>query len=90
MGTCLIAQVLSIVLCDDLGWWGWEAVGGIKRQRIYVYMKLMNFVVKQKATQYCKVIAIFQSLKKKDLRNTRAYCQHSMVKVGPTAAPTAG
>ena len=67
---------------------GWEAVGGrIKRQRIYVYIKLMNFVVKQKVTQYCKVI-IFQSLK--HLRNTRAYCQHSMVKVGPTAAPTAG
>ena len=63
MGTGLTAQVLSIVHCNGLGWWDGRLREGDLRDRIYVYIKLMTFVVKQKVTQYCKVI-IFQSLKK--------------------------
>ena len=42
------------MLCDDPV--GWE--GGGKREGIYVYMKLIHFVVWQKLIQHCKAIIL--------------------------------
>ena len=51
---------LGVVRCDGIGWCDGRLREGDLRDRIYVYIKLMTFVVKQKVTQYCKII-IFQS-----------------------------
>ena len=53
------------VPCDNLeGWNGRVGVGGsFKRERVYVYLWLINVVVWQKPIQHCKAI-IFQSKKK--------------------------
>ena len=60
---------LSLVLCDDLeGWdWGGRIGGRFKRQRIYVYTKLIHVVVQKELTQHCRAV-IFQ-LKKKEQNN---------------------
>ena len=61
---------LSLVLCDDLeGWdWGGRIGGRFKRQRTYVYTKLIHVVVQQELTQHCRAI-IFQFKKKKEQNN---------------------
>ena len=53
------------MLCDDLD--GWDGGGGrSKRDRRYVYIWLIHFVVQQKLTQDCKAITL-QKKKKKSL-----------------------
>ena len=56
-----------MVLCDDLeGWdWGGRIGGRFKRQRTYVYTKLIHVVVQQELTQHCRAI-IFQFKKKRN------------------------
>ena len=49
------------MLCDDLEGWGRE--GGRETQEgghmgIYVYVKLIHFVIKQKRTHHCKAIIL--------------------------------
>jgi len=38
------------MLCDDLDGWDRGMGGRFKRESIYVYIKLFNFVVQQKLT----------------------------------------
>ena len=50
------------MLCDDLE--GWDREGGREAQEggdmeIYVYIRLIHFVVQQKLTEHCEAI-IFQ------------------------------
>ena len=49
------------MLCDDLE--GWDREGGREKHeggdmRIYVYVKLIHFVVQQKLTQHCKAFIL--------------------------------
>ena len=52
-----------MVLCDHLE--GWDREGGREMQEggdmgIYVYVKLIHFVIQQQLTQQCKAIKILQ------------------------------
>ena len=55
------------VPCDNLeGWNGRVGVGGsFKRERVYVYLWLINVVVWQKPIQHCKAIILQLKKKKK-------------------------
>ena len=49
------------MLCDHLE--GWDREGGRETQEggymgIYVYVKLIHFVIKQKLTHHCKAIIL--------------------------------
>ena len=49
------------MICDDLE--GWDREGGREAQEggdmgIYVYIRLIHFVVQQKLTQHCKAIIL--------------------------------
>ena len=49
------------MLCDHLE--GWDREGGRQMQEggdmgIYVYVKLIHFVIQQKLTQHCKAIIL--------------------------------
>ena len=46
-----------MLLCDDLEGWDRGWVGGrLKREGIYVYLKLIHIAAQQKQTQHCKQI----------------------------------
>ena len=47
------------MLCGDLEGWDGGAGREAKRDRIYIYIKLIHLAVQQKPTQHCKAI-IFQ------------------------------
>ena len=65
MGTAIKQRKLSLVLCDDLeGWDGGGVQGRFKREGIYEYIWLIQFIVQQKLTKHCKAI-ILQFLKKR-------------------------
>ena len=59
-GSCSVTQELSLVLCDDerSGAGGGEVGGRFKRERIYVYLRLIHDVIRQKPTQHCKEIIL--------------------------------
>ena len=57
---------LRLVLCDDLEGWDGEW-GALKREGMYLCMKLIHFVACQKLTQHCKA-AISRFLFKKKNR----------------------
>ena len=48
------------MLCDDerSGAGGGEVGGRFKRERIYVYLRLIHDVIRQKPTQHCKEIIL--------------------------------
>ena len=50
------------MLCDDLDGWDRGMGGRFKRESIYVYIKLFNFVVQQKLTHHCKAITLREKL----------------------------
>ena len=61
MGSSRIAQEISSVLCDHLE--GWDREGGREMPEggdmgIYVYVKLIHFVIQQKLTHHCKAIIL--------------------------------
>ena len=58
MGTCSIAQELSLVLCDELDGWDGEVRGRSKREGLCVYIELLHFIVQQKLTQHYKAIIL--------------------------------
>ena len=48
---------ITLLLCDDLEGWDRGWVGGrLKREGIYVYLKLIHIAAQQKQTQHCKQI----------------------------------
>ena len=51
LGCFVECRVLSLGLCDDLGGWDGERVGGrSKKEGMYVYIWLICFIVQQKPT----------------------------------------
>ena len=61
MGSSRIAQGDQLGLCDHLE--GWDRERGREMQeggdmRIYVYVKLIHFVIQQQLTQHCKAIIL--------------------------------
>jgi len=51
---------------------GWRGdVGGMfKRDGVYIFLCLIDVVVRQKSTQYCKAIILQLKIKKKKKKNT--------------------
>ena len=58
-GGKLFYRELSLVLCDDPQGYDARVQGGkLKREGIYVYIRVIHDVVQQKLTQHCKAIRL--------------------------------
>ena len=58
-GKLLLYKNLRLVLCVDLEGGMEGGVGGkLKREGIYVYLRLIHVAVQQKLTQHCKIIIL--------------------------------